>query len=497
MRFTLRTRVIAAVVLVTTTATAVMAFTAAKIQEDDAITRFTSAAKTSFGAMFGQAWPHLEQFMAGDPHALDLFAEGMDTAGADWMLVTTFPQLTNDDFRTPEGPPEVVRSSSRSLDWTTGTTNANPPDRRAALENVRDTVLLRTLSPGNLLSTTVIDPASGRRLLVVSANFVAYWVVQFFDLTMFEQDLSAQRWKLVYIALGVTALGVAAAVFAAGRIRRPVLRVATAAHQLGEGAFDVRVPVSAGRDELAYLAYSFNAMAQRVSDSIEELRAKDRQQQRFVADVAHDLRTPLASMIAAVDNLDHATEETRTRATHLLGAQTRRLARLVEDLMEISRFDAGSADFRPEPVDLRALVGDAIEISAPDAAVPVLTTGDLTVTADPRRVHTIVRNLLANAVQHGAEPITVSLSGTSDSVVVQVRDSGPGIPDGLMPILFDRFVRGDQARQVTEGSGLGLSIARENALFHHGDLDVRNEHGAVFTLTLPREPHRNGMVTED
>ncbi|WP_181776122.1 sensor histidine kinase [Amycolatopsis pittospori] len=485
MRFGLRARVTAAVVAVTTTATAVMAFSAAKIQEDDALDKFTAAAKTSFGAMFGQAWPHLEQFMTGSPYALDFFSQGMDKAGADWMLVTSYPQSTNDDFKAPEGPPVIVKSASESFDWTTGTRNANPPDRRAALESVKDVVLLRTTGPGKLLSAITVDPASGRKLFVVSANFVAYWVVQFFDLTLFEQDLAAQRWKLVYIALGVTALGVAAAVFAAGRIRRPVLRVASAARDLGDGTFDVRVPVK-GRDELADLARSFNTMAERVSESIEDLRAKDRQQQRFVADVAHDLRTPLASMVATVDSLDSTTPETRTRATELLGAQARRLAKLVEDLMEISRFDAGSADFRPEPVDLPALVEDAIGAGVPETPIEVRSTGDTTVVADPRRVHTIVCNLLVNAVRHGRTPITVTLDGEVDGVTIRVADSGPGIPEELLPILFDRFVRGDHARQATEGSGLGLSIARENALIHGGSLEVHNDGGAVFTVNLPR-----------
>ncbi|EMD24530.1 sensor histidine kinase [Amycolatopsis azurea] len=486
MRFGLRARVIAAVVVVTTTATAVMAFSAARIQEDDALDRFTAAAKTSFGAMFGQAWPHLEQFMAGSPQALDLFSQGMNKAGADWMLVTRYPQMTNDDFTTPQGPAEVVKASSKTVDWTTGIDNAAPPDRKAALEGVKDVVLLRTTGPENLLSTVTIDPATGRKLLVVSANFVAYWVVQYFDLTRFEQDLAAQRWKLVWIALGVTVLGVAAAVFAAGGIQRPVRRVASAARELGDGAFDVRVPVK-GRDELADLAQSFNTMADRVGAAIEELRAKDRQQQRFVADVAHDLRTPLASMVATVDTLDSSSPEIRSRATELLGTQTRRLARLVEDLMEISRFDAGSADFRPEPVDLPALVEDAIGAAAPETPVEVTSTGDTTIVADPRRLHTVVVNLLVNAARYGRTPITVTLTGAADAVWIRVADSGPGIPEDLLPILFDRFVRGDHARQATEGSGLGLSIARENALIHGGELTAHNDGGAVFTVSLPRE----------
>jgi len=106
---------------------------------------------------------------------------------------------------------------------------------------------------------------------------------------------------------------------------------------------------------------------------------------------------------------------------------------------------------------------------------------------DPRRLHTIVRNLLTNAAAYGAEPITVTLDGLNpERIVVTVADSGPGAPADLMPVIFDRFVRGDQTRRVSQGSGLGLAIASENTALHSGTLHVANHNGAVFTLTLPR-----------
>ncbi|MEU3624442.1 two-component sensor histidine kinase [Amycolatopsis coloradensis] len=472
--FGLRTKVTAAVVLVTTTATAVMAFSASKLQEDDAVNSFVYSAETTFGAMFEQSWRGLEAVM-DNRITLEEFAVRMSDRTHEWALFT----------KRPDGSAEMVNSASTDLWYRPQPVPVRVGDRQGLVASVEERVLVRTSKTMDLLTAITVDPETGRRLLVISGNFVDYWVVQFFDLTPLDMDLAAQRWKLVYIALGVTALGVLAAVFAAWNIQRPVRRVASAARDLGDGAFEVRVPVK-GRDELADLAEAFNVMAQRVSESIEDLRAKDRQQQRFVADVAHDLRTPLASMVATVGTLDSATPETRTRATELLGTQTRRLARLVEDLMEISRFDAGSTDFRPEPVELPALVEDAIEVSVPGTAVEVASTGDTTVVADPRRVHTIVGNLLANAARHGRTPITVSVDGFGDTVTIKVSDSGPGIPEDLLPILFDRFVRGDHARQATEGNGLGLAIARENALIHGGSLEVHNDRGAVFTVSLPR-----------
>nr|WP_184906205.1 HAMP domain-containing sensor histidine kinase [Amycolatopsis umgeniensis] len=451
-----------------------MAFTASKVREDDAVDSFVYTAETSFGAMFEQSWRGLEAIM-DNRSTLEGFATMMTGKTGEWALFAKWP----------DGQPDLVTFASTDLWYRAQPVPVRVADRLGLVASVKDRVLVRTGKTMDLLTAITVDPQTGRRLLVVSGNFVDYWLVQFFDLTPLDIDLAEQRKKLVYIALGVAALGVVAALFTAWNIQRPVRRVASAARDLGDGAFDVRVPVK-GRDELAELAKSFNTMADRVGVAIEDLRAKDRQQQRFVADVAHDLRTPLASMVATVDTLDSATPETRTRATELLGTQTRRLARLVEDLMEISRFDAGSADFRPEPVELPELVEDAIEVSVPGAAVEVTSIGDTTVVADPRRVHTVVSNLLVNAVRHGRTPITVTLEGAADAVTIRVADSGPGVPGELLPILFDRFVRGDHARRATEGSGLGLAIARENVLIHGGSLAVRNDRGAVFTVRLPR-----------
>jgi two-component system sensor histidine kinase MtrB len=329
------------------------------------------------------------------------------------------------------------------------------------LRPVEAEVLSRPFGRISMSDAHTTDPETGRPVLVVSRDFggTDYFLVEFFDLGVLETDLGELRRNLALIALGVSVLGVGVGVaFLIGRrIRRPIKALSVAADELGAGALDTRVPVK-GRDEVAALAESFNTMAARLGESIEALHAKDRQQRRFVADVAHDLRTPLASMIATVDSLDHAEPAIRTRAAEILGTQARRLAKLVEDLLEIARFDAGKADLRVATVDLTDLVANAAEVTGVEAAVT--TAGDVTVVADPRRVHTVVANLLA--------------------------DAGPGVPEDLLPILFDRFARGDHARQATEGSGLGLAIARENVLVHGGSLTAHNDGGAVFTVRLPQ-----------
>jgi two-component system sensor histidine kinase MtrB len=132
-------------------------------------------------------------------------------------------------------------------------------------------------------------------------------------------------------------------------------------------------------------------------------------------------------------------------------------------------------------------VADAVALSASEDGIQVVVAGDASMTGDPRRLHTIVRNMVTNADRHGARPITITIDGTAvEQVRVAVADSGPGLPADLAPYVFDRFARGDHSRRKTEGSGLGLAIAYENAALHGGRLEVANSGGAVFTLTLPR-----------
>ncbi|GAA3465283.1 HAMP domain-containing sensor histidine kinase [Saccharothrix longispora] len=337
------------------------------------------------------------------------------------------------------------------------------------------------------------DTPEGPQLVIVGQVEPGVLLAEFYGTRGIDDELAVLRDRLAAVAVVVVLIGGALGVLAARGVQRRVRTAADAARRFGDGALDTRLPVR-GRDELADLAGSFNAMAQRLGESIERLRRQDRQQRRFVADVAHDLRTPLASAVAAADGLHSPDAEDRARSAELVGAQVRRLSALVEDLLEMSRFDAGVAELRPEPVDLEALAADAVEWSAPSADVTVRRTGDATAFGDPRRLHTIVRNLVANAVRHGEPPVVVTVDGTEpDRVRVAVADSGPGLPDGLAPVVFDRFVRGDRARTRTPGSGLGLAIALENARLHGGRLDVDHDGGAVFTLTVPRgEPARDG-----
>ncbi len=201
---------------------------------------------------------------------------------------------------------------------------------------------------------------------------------------------------------------------------------------------------------------------------------------RFAGDVSHELRTPLTAMTAVADILGDGTAAPGegTAAAHLVGQEIRHLNRLVEDLIEISRFDAGSAQLIAEDTGVAAAVQECLR-ARHWAGVGCTVPAGLTARLDRRRFDVIAANLVGNALRHGAPPVTVRASlqagraGGSD-LVLEVRDHGPGLPAGAIGHVFDRFYKADSARARSEGSGLGLAIAQENARLH-GGLDRRRQ----------------------
>ncbi|MGH3243391.1 MAG: sensor histidine kinase, partial [Spirillospora sp.] len=168
--------------------------------------------------------------------------------------------------------------------------------------------------------------------------------------------------------------------------------------------------------------------------------------------------------------------------------ETRRLGRLVEHLIEISRFDAGAAGLVLDDVNVGDAVTATLEARGWREEVAVEGPGDLFVRLDPRRFDVVIANLAGNALKHGRPPVSLRFAAAADGGVrVVVADRGPGLPDDLVTVVFDRFVKAEAARTRSEGSGLGLSIAKENAVLHGGTLEAANgpDGGAVFTLWLP------------
>ena len=329
--------------------------------------------------------------------------------------------------------------------------------------------------------------------LIAENTRLEFGFVEYFDYRPELAQLRRLRNDLLMVDALAVLIAVAFGLLFAGGIGRPIRRTTLALRRFGDGDLHARVPERGGA-ELATLAREFNSLADHLNRTLEDLHAAQSLQQRFVADVSHELRTPLAAMIAADDGLDSPDPELRRRAVALVQGQTRRLSRMIEDLLEMSRFDAGQATLDLEPVDLIRLTEDVVRTVAPDQDVRVTGFGDVVVDVDARRVHAILRNLVGNAVQHGAPPVDIVIDARTDPVSVTVADDGPGVPAELAPTVFDRFVRADGARtghpnpRNGTSTGLGLAIAAENARLHGATLEVSSAGRSTFTLRLPRPP---------
>jgi two-component system sensor histidine kinase MtrB len=279
---------------------------------------------------------------------------------------------------------------------------------------------------------------------------------------------------------------------------QPIRMAAETSEKLAAGQLEVRIP-ERGEDVISTLARSFNGMADSMQSQITQLADLSLVQQRFVSDVSHELRTPLTTIRLAGDVLYDQRDSfppATGRTAELLHTQTERFESLLGDLLEISRFDAGSAQLDTEPTNLVRLAEDAIdqmeslaEKAGSDLRL-VAPGGYFEAEVDGRRIRRIVRNLLGNAIEHGeGKPIVVSVDSDERSVALSVRDYGSGMRESEAERVFDRFWRADPSRKRTiGGTGLGLAISLEDAALHGGALEVWSQPGggSCFRLTLPR-----------
>ncbi|MEV2212839.1 HAMP domain-containing sensor histidine kinase [Streptomyces sp. NPDC050997] len=309
------------------------------------------------------------------------------------------------------------------------------------------------------------------------------------------KDLNSLAWSLG-IATGLALIGSALlAQAAATTVLKPVQRLGVAARRLGEGRLDTRLRVS-GTDELADLSRTFNNAAEALEKRVADMAARDNASRRFVADMSHELRTPLTAITAVTEVLEDELEMESGSvdpmiepAVRLVVSETRRLNDLVENLMEVTRFDAGTARLVVDDVDVVDQLTACIDARAWLDAVDLDAERGIHARLDPRRLDVIMANLIGNALKHGGSPVRVAVRKAAEEVVIEVRDHGPGIPEDVLPHVFDRFYKASASRPRSEGSGLGLSIALENAHIHGGEITAANsaEGGAVFTLRLPQD----------
>lgn len=298
---------------------------------------------------------------------------------------------------------------------------------------------------------------------------------------------------------GVVLLGLLAAIalLVARQIVLPVRSASRIAERFAEGHLSERMPVR-GEDDMARLAVSFNDMAESLQRQITQLEEFGNLQRRFTSDVSHELRTPLTTVRMAADLIhDHAEDldPALRRSTELMVNELDRFESLLNDLLEISRHDAGVAELAVEAVDLRSIVQSALDNVGhlADAAnvemIVDVPAEDVIAEVDPRRVERILRNLIANAIDHAEhKPVRIRMAADVDTVAVTVRDYGVGLRPGEEKLVFSRFWRADPSRvRRSGGTGLGLAISIEDARLHQGRLEAWGEpgKGACFRLTLP------------
>ncbi|MFE1645621.1 MtrAB system histidine kinase MtrB [Microbacterium sp. P01] len=353
-------------------------------------------------------------------------------------------------------------------------------------------VALPTIEGGSVPGIVV-----GQQLEVPGVG--AYELYLAYDLGTAPQTLGFITGTLWLVGLALVVIVGLISWFVLRSVTAPIGEAAETSAQLASGDLGVRLEVR-GEDELAILGRSFNAMADSIESQIKELADLSLVQQRFVSDVSHELRTPLTTIRLAADMInDHRDEfdPGTARAAELLNAQVQRFETLLTDLLEISRYDAGSVQLELEPTSLAHLAEDVIESMSPLAEQHgtdlrlVAPGGYSPVEMDPRRVRRVARNLLGNAIEHGeGRPIVVTVDSNQHSVAIGVRDYGLGMKPSDAERVFDRFWRADPSRRRTiGGTGLGLSIALGDARLHGGELGVWSElgRGTNFVLTLPRQ----------
>jgi two-component system sensor histidine kinase MtrB len=331
----------------------------------------------------------------------------------------------------------------------------------------------------------------------VPANAPGYQLYYLFPLTQERQTLALVKRTMVLAGAAVVLLLVIITVVVARQVVRPVRQAAATAERLAAGRLRDRMKVR-GEDDLASLATSFNGMAETVERQISQLRELSRVQRRFVADVSHELRTPITTIRMAADVLHDSRDQLPAelaRSSELLQTQLDRFEALLADLLEISRHDAGAIALDTDTIDLRPLVSGVIDAARPLAdrrscTIAVdLPDQPVVVEVDPRRIERVLRNLVANAIEHGeGQPVEVALRGGPGGVAVTVRDYGTGLRPGEAALVFGRFWRADPARaRSSGGTGLGLSIALEDARLHGGWLQAWGNpgQGSLFRLTVP------------
>ena len=302
---------------------------------------------------------------------------------------------------------------------------------------------------------------------------------------------------MIPIGIGVLAVGITLiAVFVFGPARRRLRAVQVATKRLGDGDLGARAPEEGG-DEVASVARSFNRMADDLAARAKALDASDRARRQLLADVSHELMTPLTAIRGYVETLKmpgvEFGGEKRQRYLAIIDDETHRLERIIGDLLDLARLEGGGGTIRQEAVPVGALF-DRVRArhEAESSARNIMIETSIEppaeqVVGDPDRLEQALQNLTANALRHTPDGgrIRITAARVGGDVRLRVQDTGEGIPAEHLPLIFDRFYKIDSARRASGGSGLGLSIVKAIVERHGGHVVASNDRGAVFDLLLP------------
>jgi signal transduction histidine kinase len=304
-----------------------------------------------------------------------------------------------------------------------------------------------------------------------------------------ENTTASLRQILLATAIMAGLAGAALGYYAARRVLAPVFRVSNAAQAIADGDFKTRLDLTTDPD-LEVLSRSFN-------DMVDALEVRIRRDERFASDVSHELRSPLMTLTASVEVLERrrgSLPEVAQRAVDLLRQDLTRFERLVEDLLEISRMDAGAVQLQSSPFLLSEFLinviaqsrSPEIELSYPDK------DRNLVISADKRRLAQVLTNLIDNAQMYAGGATAIRYRRVGEQVLIMVEDNGPGVPPGEREQIFDRFSRAgsDAGRRARDsGVGLGLSLVAEHVRLHGGRVWVTDRTdgrtGARFVVELP------------
>ena len=319
-------------------------------------------------------------------------------------------------------------------------------------------------------------------------------------MTAEEVTLNLIRGLLIAAMVVITLLLAVITWFFANQVTAPLGAASKIAQRWADGHLRERMQVR-GDDDMARLAMSFNSMAESLSQQIRSLEKYNDLQRQFTSDVSHELRTPLTTVRMAAELIADEAETldiAGQRAAELMISELDRFEMLLNDLLEISSHDAGVAALSDENMDVR----QCIEAAHRQVAVVAQETGTeirihmpeepLMAVVDSRRIERVLRNLMANAVDHSeGNPVDVTVAANDSTMAFTVVDHGVGLQPEQENLVFNRFWRADSSRvRRTGGTGLGLAIAREDALLHGGDLEAKGIPGvgSCFRLTIPLVP---------